>query len=88
MTAGELLALDARGDKRLVLIHMENTGGNTTLLIPPADPADMEQWESDLLEASMVSWEANNAKYLLEKVGARLVTPLTFASMVQPVLLE
>lgn len=82
MTAGELLALDARGDGKQVFLHIEQGPG-----VPPKPPCcDMrarEAWEHQALDAGMMTWEAENAKYLISKVGAQLVTPETFAGMVQ-----
>lgn len=82
MTAGELLALDARGDDKQVFLHIEEVNG-----IPPRPPTgDMmveTAWEETALDLGMVPWEAGNARYLIKKVGAKLVTPDTFAPMVQ-----
>lgn len=82
MTAGELLALDARGDAKQVFLHIEAVAG-----IPPrptgSDMAAETAWEAQALDLGMVPWEAGNAKYLREKLGAILVTPAVLASVVK-----
>jgi hypothetical protein len=81
LTAGELLALAARGDKKQVLLHIEEEPH-----IPPKPPccdqSTLHTWERTALKNGMVEWEAGNAEYLMKKVGAQLVTPRTFASQV------
>jgi len=83
MTAGELLALDARGDNKQAFLHIEEAAG-----IPPKPPCcDLTvetEWEAKALGLGMVPWEAGNARYLIRKIGAKLITPQTFASMVKP----
>jgi len=79
MTAGELLALGARGDNKQVLLHIEPVPGLAPM---PADPSAKQAWEAEALEQGMMTWEADNAKYLMAKVGAKLITPEFFASSV------
>merc|ERR1719482_2102846 len=46
------------------------------------DQSTLHTWERTALKNGMVEWEAGNAEYLMNKVGAQLVTPRTFASQV------
>jgi hypothetical protein len=79
MTAGELLALHARGDNKQTLIHIEPVPG---LAAMPTDPSAKQAWEAEALDQGMLTWEADNARYLMAKVGAKLITPDFFASSV------
>mmetsp|Transcript_23481 Transcript_23481/g.37569 ORF Transcript_23481/g.37569 Transcript_23481/m.37569 type:complete len:783 (+) Transcript_23481:41-2389(+) len=95
MTAGELLALASRGDKKQVFLHIETTAEVPRMPMmphlemdghipqPPAkeDIENRKQWEDKALESGMVVWEAGNARYLMAKLGAELITPETFAQM-------
>jgi len=82
MTAGELLALDARGDNKQVLIHIEEVNG-VPAKPPCCDLAAEQAWEDKALGLGMVTWEAGNARYLMNKLGAKLITPETFAASVK-----
>lgn len=72
MTCGELLALASRGDNRRVLLHVEIPP--ETPETPPEDKQGRLAWEGAVLEGGMVPWEAGNARFLMRKLGAEVVT--------------
>lgn len=72
MTCGELLALASRGDNRRTLLHVEVPPG--TPESPPAGEEERLQWEGAVLEGGMVPWEAGNARFLMETLGAEVAT--------------
>lgn len=82
MTAGELLALHSRGDRKQVILHIENLAG-VPAKPPPGDAARLAAWEGQALDMGMVTWEAGNAYYLIRKAGAELTFPETLASTVK-----
>mmetsp|Transcript_16195 Transcript_16195/g.31685 ORF Transcript_16195/g.31685 Transcript_16195/m.31685 type:complete len:98 (-) Transcript_16195:71-364(-) len=77
MTAGELLALAERGDEKKTLLHVEVPPGVAS--VAPADPEQKRTWERAVLEGGMVDWEAGNARFLMEKMNAIVITPHMFA---------
>ena len=72
MTCGKLLALASRGDNRRTLLHVEVPPG--TPETPPAGEEQRLQWEGAVLEGGMVPWEAGNARFLMETLGAEVAT--------------
>eukprot|EP00930_Biecheleria_cincta_P004969 TRINITY_DN105896_c0_g1_i1.p1 TRINITY_DN105896_c0_g1~~TRINITY_DN105896_c0_g1_i1.p1 ORF type:complete len:796 (-),score=102.99 TRINITY_DN105896_c0_g1_i1:48-2435(-) len=78
MTAGELLALAARGDRKRFLIHLDAPRGLTAA---PAEEEARAAWEDAALERSMVPWEVENARHLIQTIHAVLVMPGSFADL-------
>jgi len=81
LTAGELLALQRRGDKKRFLLHVEpvcDEAKTRTLAALPATVSDADAFRLASMHANllgMVPWEAGNARYLQQIVSAKLVEP-------------
>ncbi|CAE7224890.1 unnamed protein product [Symbiodinium sp. CCMP2592] len=81
LTAGELLALQHRGDKKRFLLHVEPVGDEAKTRALAALPATVSDADAFRLAAThanllgMVPWEAGNARYLQQVVSAKLVEP-------------
>lgn len=86
LTAGELLALQHRGDKKQFLLHVEPVGDEAKTRALAALPDTVGDADAFRLAAThacllgMVPWEAGNALYLQQVVGAKLVEPGSLVS--------
>jgi hypothetical protein len=81
MVSGELLALatqPAALGRPHALLHVNVDRAWGLPLVPPKETAAREFWEQAVLEKGMVEWEADNARYLKARIGARLVSSASF----------